>query len=144
MAFLPGLKKVWNALKAIILVILIVFILIVAWEALLVGLGYGAVEYSWMGLLWPAINTLAVWAANNSWLFALAALVSISIVSPHAAQEIVQYIGEVASDLTDLLLDAAGDLFDWSFLIYVGLGYLVYKYVSAPKIKVTGTSGVTT
>lgn len=104
------LKRLWNAIRAVLLVIVLVVILLVAWEALLIAFEYGAVEYAWMGSLGSAFVSAGQWAASSPWLFAAASALAIGVVSPSAAVAVVKYVGDVVSTVAEAVVDTVASV----------------------------------
>lgn len=115
------MKAIWSFLRKLLLAIVILVILIVAWEALLVAFADGAVAYTWMATAGPAFVAAGAWAAANGWMFVAISLLAIAVVDPDFAAELVRSAGKALA----ALVDAAGDVLrdaipDWVWWLVGG------------------------
>lgn len=124
-------KTLWNAIRIVLAVIAIVLILIVAWEALLVLFGSGAVAYPWMGAYGQFFVAAGSWAAANGWLFAAMSLVVLQLLSPELVDVVFEALAEVIADTVDLALEVMDEVVDGglSLIGWVALGALAFYLV---------------
>lgn len=104
------MRAIWGFLRKLLLAILILVILIVAWEALLVAFADGAVAYAWMATAGPAFVAAGAWAAANGWLFVAISLLAIAVVDPDFAAELVRSIGKAVTVLVDAATDVLREI----------------------------------
>lgn len=116
MSFLSDIwHKVWDVLKTIIAVAAIIFVLVVAWYAVMAAAAYGAVAEAALTAILPqaAVGTIAAFAglaAAYPAIAAFAAVAVISIASPALAESIVTSIVSTAEAVVDGLVDVAAHL----------------------------------
>lgn len=127
-------RRLWNSLRKVLLIIAVIVILAVAWEAVVVAFPVLA-EYSviaYLGAMGPVVLSAATWAAASPWLFALASIVVVSMVDPEFAKRTVRKVGEVLVEVVDTLADVAKDVAKAvipTWLWYLGAAWIGMKFL---------------
>lgn len=144
MSFLPGLKTIWNDLKVIIAVILIVLILVVAWEAILIWSAEVGVEgfiaYEWMGAYAVEFRAVAMFAKASPWVFAALSFLTVAAVSPETARAVLDAVEHLVTEIVDFVLDLTNKVLEpvkkslMGLLLALG-GVFILTNSSSPQAK---------